>query len=155
MPASHDLLAADRGPGEPAASEPAGTRVLYVDDEPLMQRAVDRMLRFAGASALVAGTHEVAVALAAREPDLALAIVDFHMPDGPVGLLVERLQEAHPVLPVIGTSGSAAPSDFARHGVRRFLPKPWTLAELSRAVELAVRVRPGSAGLASPGPEAR
>ena len=107
-----------------------GRRILYVDDELLMRVAVARMLRGAGAICLGTGTHNEAVVLLAFEPTLDLAILDFEMPDGDVGRLVQRLQWLRPALPLVGTSASDRRSEFAIRGVDRFLPKPWGLDDL-------------------------
>jgi len=130
------------GVAELGASSIRGKQILLVDDEPLLRRAASRLLGRAGASCLLAGTHEEAVALVAAEPALALAILDFHMPDGYVGHLVKRLRSTRPALPLIGTSGAERRSEFARHGVTQFVEKPWQLADLARAVDLACASTP-------------
>jgi CheY-like chemotaxis protein len=126
------------------ASPIRGKRILYVDDEPLFRQATSRVLRRAGAICLLAGTHDQAVALAGGEPELALAILDFHMPDGYVGQLVKRLRRTRPLLPLIGTSGAERRSEFAQHGVTQFLEKPWQLGDLMRAVERVSASKPRS-----------
>jgi CheY-like chemotaxis protein len=112
------------------ASRIRGKRVLCVDDDLLVRLATSRLLRGAGATCLLAGTHDQAVRLVGGEPELALAILDFQMPDGDVGLLVKRLRAARAVLPLIGTSGADRRNEFAEHGVTRFLEKPWALGDL-------------------------
>jgi CheY-like chemotaxis protein len=107
-----------------------GRRILYVDDELLMRRAVTRLLRGAGAVCLCTGTQDQALVLLASEPVLDLAILDFQMPGGDVGRLVRRLHWLRPALPLVGTSGSDRRSEFAARGVDRFLPKPWALDDL-------------------------
>ncbi len=115
-------------------SQIQGKRILYVDDDPLLRRMASGLLRNAGAICLPAGTHDQAVKLASGEPELALAILDFQMPDGDVGHLVHRLRSVRAVLPLLGTSGADRRSEFAERGVTRFLEKPWRLGELVRAV---------------------
>jgi CheY-like chemotaxis protein len=134
------------------ASPIRGKRILYVDDEPLFRQATNRVLRRAGAICLLAGTHDQAVALVGGEPELALAILDFHMPDGYVGQLVKRLRRARPSLPLIGTSGAERRTEFAQHGVTQFLEKPWQLGDLVRAVELVSASNPRRQGVESPDP---
>jgi CheY-like chemotaxis protein len=112
-----------------------GKRILYVDDDTSVRCATGRLLRDVGAICLLAGTHDQALMLAAGEPALALAILDFQMPDGDVGHLVERLRAARAVLPLIGTSGADRRREFAARGVTQFLEKPWQLGDLVRAVE--------------------
>lgn len=111
-----------------------GKRILYVDDDPSVRHATSGLLQEAGVICLLAGTHDQAVTLARDEPELALAILDFQMPDGDVGHLVKRLRAERAVLPLIGTSGADRRSEFAVRGVTRFLEKPWQLGDLVRAV---------------------
>ena len=111
-----------------------GKRILYVDDEDFLRRVSSRTLGRAGAICLTAGTHAQAVAMAAREPELALVILDYQMPDGDIGLLVAQLRAAHPDLPLIGNSGEDRRREFAERGVAVFLGKPWTVDTLARAM---------------------
>ncbi len=109
-----------------------GKRVLYVDDDPLLRKAMARLLDRAGAICRPAGTHEDAVTLLDRDPHVDLAILDFHMPNGTVADLVPRLRSVRPDLPLIGTSGLDRQREFAECGVTRFIPKPWDLEDLLR-----------------------
>ena len=130
------------------ASRIGGRRILYVDDDSFLRRATSRLLRGAGAICLLAGTHDQAMTLVGDEPELALAILDFQMPDGDVGHLVRRLRAARTGLPLIGTSGTDRRNEFAERGVTQFLEKPWQLGDLVRAVELvsasSPRIRRGA-----------
>lgn len=119
----------------PGAGAIRGKRILYVDDDPSVRHATSGLLREAGVICLLAATHDQAVTLARDEPQLALAILDFQMPDGDVANLVKRLRAARAVLPLIGTSGTERSSEFAARGVTRFLEKPWQLDDLVRAVD--------------------
>lgn len=107
-----------------------GRRILYVDDELMMRRAVARLVRRAGAVCLDTSSHDEAVVLLAFEPLLDLAILDFQMPDGDVGQLVRRLRRLRPALPLVGTSATDRRSEFAARGVDRFLLKPWAIDDL-------------------------
>lgn len=107
-----------------------GKRVLYVDDDVFVRRASARLLHSAGATCLLAGTHEQAVAIAAGAPQLSLAILDFHMPCGDVGQLVTQLRTTHATIPLIGTSGLDRRAEFEERGVPIFLGKPWKLDAL-------------------------
>jgi CheY-like chemotaxis protein len=110
-----------------------GKRILYVDDEPVSSAGDESpAARRWCAICLLAGTHEQAVAIVEGEPDLALAILDFQMPDGDVDSLVKRLRTACAALPLIGTSGADRRQAFAERGVTGFLEKPWQLDTLVR-----------------------
>jgi CheY-like chemotaxis protein len=111
-----------------------GKRILYVDDNTFLRRVTGALLGDAGAICLLAGTHDEAVTLVGSEPELALAILDFQMPDGDVGRLVKRLRTARAVLPLLGTSATDRQQEFAERGVTQFLEKPWQLEDLVRAV---------------------
>ena len=118
-----------------AASRIRGKRILYVDDDTSVRCATSRLLGGAGAICLLACTHDQAVMLVGGEPELALAILDFQMPDGDVGRLVERLRAARAGLRLIGTSGADRRNEFAARGVTQFLEKPWQLVDLVRAFD--------------------
>ena len=111
-----------------------GKRILCVDDDEFLRRLASRTLDRAGAICLTAGTHAQAIAMANREPELALVILDFQMPDGDIGQLVARLRDAHPDLPLIGNSGDDRRQEFAERGVAVFLEKPWTAETIERAM---------------------
>lgn len=111
-----------------------GKRILCVDDDEFLRRLAIRTLGRAGAICLTAGNYAQAVVIANREPELALVILDFQMPDGDIGLLVDRLRAAHPELPLIGNSGDDRSHQFAERGVPVFLGKPWTVDTLARAM---------------------
>jgi CheY-like chemotaxis protein len=113
-----------------------GRRILYVDDESLMRRAVARMLRGSGAVYFGTASHDEAVVLLAFEPLLDLAILDFQMPDGDVGQLVRRLRRLRPALPILGTSATDRRAEFAARGVDRFLLKPWAIDDLILLADL-------------------
>lgn len=110
-----------------ATSRLAGKTILCVDDDPFIRRVTIRVLSHAGATCLLASTHDQAVSIVEREPQLSAAILDFQMSDGDVGQLVERLRSVRPGLTLIGTSGSASRSEFVERGVTTFLAKPWTI----------------------------
>ena len=119
---------------ECSTSRIRGKRILYVDDDSFLRRVTSGLLGDAGAICLLAGTHDQALTLVAHEPELAVAILDFQMPDGDVGQLVKRLRAARAVLPLIGTSAIDRRDEFAERGVTQFLEKPWELGDLARAV---------------------
>ncbi len=80
--------------------------------------------------------------MVADPPAVALAILDFHMPDGPVDDLLKRLRLESPGLPVIGTSGADRQSAFAERGVACFLAKPWGISEFIHTLERALSPNP-------------
>ncbi|MDM7942197.1 MAG: ATP-binding protein [Hydrogenophaga sp.] len=123
----------------------AGTRILYVDDDELINHLIGRMLRRSGFQALVYQDPRQAL-IDVREGTACydLAITDFAMP-GMSGLeLAHELRALHPERPVAITSGFI-PEELRRlapaAGIADLIPKPNTCEELYSAIErLASRV---------------
>ncbi len=80
--------------------------------------------------------------MVADPPAVGLAIIDFHMPDGPVDDLLKKLRVESPGLPVIGTSGADRQGEFAKRGVACFLAKPWGISEFIHTLERALSPNP-------------
>lgn len=127
------------------AQTPAQPRILIVDDDTEIRRALSEILIAAGYEVHGADGGEAAVSrLAARDIDAVLS--DIRMPelDG-----VELLREIHatdPDLPVILMTGEPSLDTAVRaieHGVLRYLTKPFDGAELVKLVDFAVRCRRG------------
>jgi sigma-B regulation protein RsbU (phosphoserine phosphatase) len=119
-------------------------RILVVDDEPAMVRAVERVL---GSEHHVAGTQRSREALAIADefcPDLA--IVDIRMPDLDGFELMALLKARFPALDVILMTGSV--DDFDEKLVRAirsqafyFIQKPFDREVLKTLVERCVELR--------------
>jgi PAS domain S-box-containing protein len=128
----------------PVESGPAplghGQRILFVDDE--------EMLVYLGERALTALGYEVestteagkALALIRTNPNrFALVITDQTMPKMTGLSLARQIQEIHPGLPVILTTGNnQAVAPRESDGVRQLLLKPFTIDSLRRAVHTAL-----------------
>jgi signal transduction histidine kinase/CheY-like chemotaxis protein/HAMP domain-containing protein len=101
---------------------PPPGRVLIVDDEPLVGRALERLLRRRGWSTTLVGGVEAACAALAGDP-FELVVTDYAMADGTGLDLARRLAEAaRPVRMIIITGDpSAVP---AHPGVLAVLAKP-------------------------------
>jgi signal transduction histidine kinase/ActR/RegA family two-component response regulator len=117
-----------------------GTRVLVVDDEPAVRRAMRNVLeRFGCETADVAGSDEALARLAGFEPDLVLA--DCRLRDGDSGLeAIRRLRERRPGLPAVLISGDTDVGlrrDAAVAGIE-LLHKPLTVERLGEAVAAAL-----------------
>lgn len=125
----------------PSAALPTGKRVLVVDDEPMVVRAVSQILARSGFEVLVADGPVAAEALFdAREGAIDLLLSDVVMPDGGGRRLAARLRERVPGLPVLFMSG------FTEHDSVRddaviaapLLLKPFTASRLEGAVRDAL-----------------
>jgi two-component system cell cycle sensor histidine kinase/response regulator CckA len=135
-----------RGYGDPrpeAASEPrpstVGRVVLLVDDDLLVRRVVERVMRRAGWTVRSADSGEIALAVV-KEASIDLMISDVRM-YGMDGLTLTRLALAwQPDLPIILTSGYEFTAlDLAVGDANvTFLPKPYGQTDLLAAVARSI-----------------
>jgi PAS domain S-box-containing protein len=120
----------------PARPEHA-LRILIVDDEPAMVKAVARMLRPAGHVVRTAGSGEEALEHLAAEP-FDVVVSDLGMGAGMNGWdLAEAVRRGWPrVRFVLATGWGAAidQAEAAAHGVEAVLAKPYLLTDLQRAL---------------------
>ncbi|MFN3605762.1 MAG: ATP-binding protein [Cypionkella sp.] len=135
-------------PAKPAAIRQGEGVVLLVEDEAPVRAFAARALRLRGYTVLEAATGEEALAtLQDSSLHVDLFISDVIMPglDGPSW--VREAQTARPDVPVIFVSGYAE-DVMAEHQHRipnsTFLPKPFSLADLTLAVQ--TKLRPPSEG---------
>ena len=110
-------------------------RVLYVEDNPVNVRLVEKVLRLRPHLELtVAGTGEDGLAGARAEPP-DLVLLDWRLP-GIQGVDVLRQLTSDPVtadIPVVvfsGDSGREQVTSILRGGAAAFLPKPFAIDEL-------------------------
>ncbi|MEY2669441.1 MAG: hypothetical protein RJA59_2079 [Pseudomonadota bacterium] len=141
LPASGEVSLARAAPVE--AAPPAAGKVLVVDDEPAIRRSVVRAFQRAGWTAVEAGEGAAALSAFDSSPgDVAVLVVDLHMP-GMSGLeLVQRLRERDPELPVVlmsGYSEERIPAEVLANRVTAFVGKPFESAELMGAARRVMR----------------
>jgi DNA-binding NarL/FixJ family response regulator len=103
-------------------------KILIVDDHPLIREAMRSVLKQLDGEieVLEAGTCDEALAIAGREPDLALVLLDLRLPgtSGLDGLQV--LRERHANVPVVVLSASEDRGEVMRAldlGAMGFIPK--------------------------------
>ena len=118
-------------------------RVLIVDDNAPLRRALGRMLQSAGHTVSVAASgDEALVALSGTEFDLVIS--DVRMP-GMTGVeLLEKVREHDRDLPVVLMSGDPDLNTATRAddlGALEYLEKPVTLDKLDRCVARALELR--------------
>ncbi len=128
-------------PGPP----PGGTEtVLLVEDEPAVLKLGRRNLEQLGYTVLAAGSPETARRLADNHPGkIDLLIADVVMPEMNGRDLWEKLLERRPGLACLFVSGFTADVIAHRQILDKemnFLPKPFTLEQLARAVRSAIPV---------------
>jgi signal transduction histidine kinase/CheY-like chemotaxis protein len=114
-----------------------GRTVLFVDDEPEIRRAIQRLLERSGMRVLPASNGPQAVEIFTEDSEIDLVVLDLDLP-GMDGAAVYRvLQTVDPTIPVLISSGfiqSEAEAELREAGARHFLPKPYDSATLLDAV---------------------
>ena len=125
----------DLGLDEPPASSPvatsSGETVLLVDDDGLVRMGTALALRDVGYRVLEANGGSEALSLLEREIKIDVVVTDYAMPgiSGPV--LVTKIREIVPKMPVIMMTGYASSIDESELGVSAVLRKPFPVAELA------------------------
>jgi len=125
-------------PAQPAAARPP--RVLVVDDEPQIVRALKVVLREAGFEAIPAETASEALDLAAVRPPEA-AIVDLVLPDGD-GVEVTRTLREWSEMPILVLSAVGEEEQKVRAleaGADDYITKPFGARELVARLQAALR----------------
>jgi two-component system KDP operon response regulator KdpE len=117
-----------------------GARILLVDDEPAIQRAVGLLLRASGYEVEIAGTGAEAVGIAAhRSPDLV--VLDLGLPDLE-GTEVCRRIRATSAVPIVVLSARGAEADKVNAldlGADDYVTKPFGPEELLARIRVALR----------------
>jgi two-component system, OmpR family, KDP operon response regulator KdpE len=138
-PAARASAVAEAG-GPPTAPEPDGPRVLLVEDEPGLLRALLINLRARRYEVLTASAGRDALAIAARRPPDAV-ILDLGLPDidgTEVIIELRRWSRA----PIIVLSGRASPGDKIGAldvGADDYVTKPFSMAELLARLRAVLR----------------
>lgn len=125
---------------------PSGSpKVLSIEDHELFRDGLRSALADLEppVTLLEAGTFEEGVArIHEHEPELALVLLDLHLPDRAGLPMLESLREAYPLLPVVIVSGAADdPSEMRRAldlGAVGFIPKSSSRAVLVGALRLVL-----------------
>ncbi len=122
-------------------------RVLVVDDDAAIRTVVREALRRAGHLVEAVGTiADMRRAIGTFAPDVL--ITDVMLPDGDGLDLVPEMLERHPGLPIIVLSARNTLATAVRateQGAFDYLPKPFDLEELGRAVSSALAGRAATA----------
>jgi two-component system KDP operon response regulator KdpE len=115
-------------------------RILLVDDEVAIQRAVGPLLRSRGFDIEIAGTGAAALtAVGHRPPDLI--VLDLGLPDMDGTEVCRRIRDASPV-PIIVLSARGGESDKVRAldlGADDYVTKPFGPEELLARIRVALR----------------
>jgi PAS domain S-box-containing protein len=147
LPAAESLAsAADTVHGPSASQLPRGSGVvLFVDDEPVLVEIGSRMLAHLGYSPEPRTSPLEALAAFRANPEKFTAVVtDMTMPHMNGLSLSRRILEIRPDTPIVlctGFSEKASEEKAAAAGVRVFLQKPLTLADLAGALKGILETR--------------
>jgi CheY-like chemotaxis protein len=109
------------------------TRLLSVDDEPMVLVTRRAILEISGFEVLNAASGREALQSIARQ-HIDLAIIDYRMPDVDGGVLARELKRLRPLLPIIMVSGGQVDEE-SRACVDRFLTKAQSPVRLLREIE--------------------
>jgi CheY-like chemotaxis protein len=110
--------------------------VLVVEDDPDVRLVTVSRLEGLGYRVRIAADGPGALEVLARDPDIALALIDVVMPGGMDGhALADEIDKRHPKMKVVLTSGYSP--RMAKSGVqtdRPFLPKPSSRTQLAQLI---------------------
>jgi two-component system cell cycle sensor histidine kinase/response regulator CckA len=134
LPLAEELSAAAPGSGK------EGPLILLAEDETLLRVSTRRGLEGAGFRVLATADAESARTAFRLNPDVAALVSDLRMPGDDGIALARTLRQSRPNLPVLFVSGYAdmAERDALQGLDAGFLPKPFRLSDLRRAVEAMV-----------------
>lgn len=127
-------------------------RVLMMDDEPMVARTAERMLRRLGYKPDIAADGDRALEAyrkAMEEGDpYALAILDLTIAGGKGGretaLEIMKMDPGARILVSSGYSDDPVMADFASYGFAGALKKPYRVTELAKALRSVLAGRPGN-----------
>ncbi len=111
---------------------------LVVEDDPDIRTGIATFLRSQGLRVGTATTAADAIAQLSGRPDVIL--LDIRLPDSSAFEVLEAALQVWPAPLRIALSGAATPEEtfrLSRYGVRRFLQKPVSLAQIWEAIQSA------------------
>jgi CheY-like chemotaxis protein len=111
-------------PAGAEASPPAAVRLLLVDDDAFVRRAMTRLLEQSGFEVVAVSNGAEALALLEREHAFACVVSDVVMPVLDGEALAARLSELDPSLPLVLMSGNRQPPASLLGPRRGFVDKP-------------------------------
>jgi len=118
------------------------TRVLIVDDEPLVCWSLAAGLRIAGFDAITASSGVEGLALAGRPPHPAVVLLDVRLSHGGRAALLRDLRRAAPACRLLWLTTEAQVPGSRPSDDMRTIRKPFDLAEVVQQVSDAIAGRP-------------
>jgi CheY-like chemotaxis protein len=120
----------------PAAPVRPRSRVLVVDDEPVVRRVLQRILERDGHQVTLAGCGQEAIDLfAGRWKDIDVVVLDMMLPDFDGREILRRMREVNPGTRAILSSGFTVESDPSLSPAGTWiLQKPYTPDQVRTAI---------------------
>lgn len=119
--------------------------ILVIDDDPTFLETMRSLLRDQGYNVLTSSTGPKGLDMLRYAPrDIGAVMLDFNMPRFNGSETLQFLRKLCPQAKVLAVSGAQAnelPADF-REGVERFVPKPFTTADLLKTLDEVLQVAP-------------
>lgn len=126
-----------RRPAPPKVMASGQETLLLVEDDGLVRRLTERILKQAGYHVLVAANGSEALRLGEAQGKIDLLLTDVVMPQMSGPQIAERLVERYPEVKVLYTSGYTDET-IVRHGVLEqgvhFVGKPFSASELTKKI---------------------
>ncbi len=124
------------------ADDGNGGRILFMDDEEPILRMAEKLMARMGLEVETARDGRAAIELYRRAKEAGhpfnLVVMDLTIPDGMGGReVISVLRQFDPGVKAIVSSGYSsdlAMADFAKHGFRAMVAKPYDIAELAAAI---------------------
>ncbi|MBR1154243.1 response regulator [Bradyrhizobium sp. JYMT SZCCT0428] len=109
--------------------------ILIVEDELLIRLNAVEMIEEAGFEAVEAASADEAIAILERRLDITVVFTDIQMPGSMDGLkLVAAVRDRWPPILIVATSGRAKLGIGDLPEGSRFLPKPYSPAEITETL---------------------
>jgi CheY-like chemotaxis protein len=109
--------------------------VLIVEDDFLLRMDAADMIKAAGFEVIEAGNADQAIEVLEARPDITVVFTDIQMPGSMDGLKLARAVRGRwPPIKIIATSGRLHVDDVDLPEGGRFLPKPYSHAQVTRVL---------------------
>ena len=115
--------------------EPRRPVVLIVEDDFLLRMDAADMIKAAGFEVIEAGNADQAIEVLEARPDITVVFTDIQMPGSMDGLKLARAVRGRwPPIKIIATSGRLHVDELDLPEGGRFLPKPYSHAQVTRVL---------------------
>jgi len=113
---------------------PFKDRVLVIDDVREVRSLCAQLLEQVGCVCYKAENEGLALKLFRADEEIGVVILDYAMPVGDLGSIVDELKQVRPAVKIVGTSATEHRLEFKELGVRRYLDNGWQITDLIEAV---------------------